>query len=589
MYLVLNQKAQEKLTDVFSNYGHNPSSMQQTAVLAIQDTLTLMLSGHAAPKYYLSALDPGMGKTTAILTWLEAYLETPSAYRGQGVLIALDRLEEIRRYIEDGQIPQKYFAVLVSDGSEEGQELNSMGLGKQGRNNALILFTTKKQIHNRSHSGHFNEVSAFHYNGQPRRVKIWDESFTIGKEAVLNLYDFGKLLTPLRAVSTELSDAVLHVLNDIIIRKNGDVYQMPELPILPKEQGLYTIWDTPREREIANLLWRFSGQLVSIRSEDNSLIVVDCVPSIPDDFAPCLILDASARMKATYELQDEERNDIIRLPYSNKSYRNLEVNVWPMKSGKQIIKDLKIVLPELVQLFDNNPKEHFLIILHKDHKEQISKALSKQLTPEQHSLVKFCTWARHTATNDFSNIANIIMLSPYQFPDYAYEATTRAATVMTTAKGKPSIEHIMRVKKGEISSNILQAVNRGKPRKSEGDTCPPCRLWLITHPNTGIAKELPNIFPECKRAPWKVRAVHLTSSKQRKTFAHIKDLMKRGVTEVLATTVREHLGFKGSASNFTRDVINQAIFVDALASIGWKCVMDGINYVFRGSQVMQAS
>jgi hypothetical protein len=589
VYSDLNQKAQEKLTDAFSKHVHNPSPDQLKAVLAIQDVLTRMLSGHAAPKYYLSALDPGMGKTTAILTWLEACLENPTAYGNQGVLIALDRLDEIQRYIEDGQIPRQYYAVLVSDGSEEGKELNNMGLGKHGRNNALILFTTKKQIHNRSHSGHFNDVSAFHYNGQPRRVKIWDESFTIGKEAVLNLYDFGRLLTPLNAVSSELSDAVLHVVNDIIKRKNGDVYQMPELPVLPKELGLNTIWETPKEREIANLLWRFSGQLVSIRADAKSVIVVDCVPSIPDDFAPCLILDASARLKATYELQDEQRNDIIRLPYSNKSYRNLEVNVWPMKSGKQIIKDSKIVLPELVQLFDNNPNEHFLVILHKDHKEAISTGLSKQLTPEQLSWVKFCTWARHTATNEFSDIANIIMLSPFQFPDYAYEATTRAATVMTTAKGKPIIEHVMRVKKGEISSNILQAVNRGKPRKSEGDTCPPCRLWLITHPNTGIAKELPNIFPECRVVPWKVKAVHLTSSKQRKTFAHLKDLIKQGVTEVMVKTVREHLGFKGSPSNFTRDVINQSIFVDALNSIGWKCVMDGINYVFRGCPVIQAS
>lgn len=588
MYSVLNQKAQEKLTDAFTQHGHSPSPDQLKAVLAIQDTLTLMLSGKAAQKYYLSALDPGMGKTTAILTWLEAYLENPVAYGNQGVLIALDRLDEIQRYIEDGRIPPQYFAVLVSDGSEGGIELNNMGLGRHGRNNALVLYTTKKQLHNRSNSGNFNGVSAFHYNGQPRKVKIWDESFTIGKEAILNLYDFGRLLTPLKALSSELSDAVLHVMNDVIIRQHGDVYQMPELPVLPKELGLSTIWDTPKEREIANLLWQFSGQPVSIRSDARSLMVVDCVPSIPDDFATCLILDASARLKATYELQNEQRDDIIRLPYSGKSYRNLEVMVWARKSGKQLINDMKTVLPELLELFASNPHEPFLVILHKDHKELICTALSKQLTPEQHGLIKFCTWARHTATNEFSEIANIVMLSPYQFPDFTYEATTRAATAMTTAKGKPNIEHIMRVKKGEISSNILQAVNRGRVRKSENDTCPPCRLWLITHPNTGIAKELPNIFPECKVIPWKVKAVHLTSSKQRKTFAHLQALIKQGVTEVLVKTVREHLGFKGSPSNFTRDVINQVIFVEALASIGWKCIMDGINYVFRGIPVIDA-
>jgi len=586
MYSALKQRSKEKLIYAFYKHGHRPSPEQLKAVLAIQDTLTLMLSGNAAPKYYLSSLDPGMGKTTSILTWLEAYLENPVAFGDQGVLIALDRLDEIQRYIEDGMIPKQYYAVLVSDNSEEGNELNNMGLGKFGRNNALVLFTTKKQIHNKSHNGQFNNVSAFHYNGQPRRVKIWDESFTIGKEAVLNLYEIGKLLTSLSSVSCDLSEIILQIANDIVRRKSGDVYQMPELPELPKEHGVNTIWETPKEREIANLFWRFSGQLVSIRSDKKSLIIVDCVPSIPNDFAACLILDASARMKATYELQNEERNDIIRLPYSNKSYRNLEVNVWPMKSGKQIVKDIKIMIPELVELIGSTPREDFLVILHKDNKESVSAALIKQLTQEQLSCLKYCTWGRHTASNEFSNIANIIMLSPYQFPDYAYEATTRAATVMTTAKGKPTIEHIKRVKKGEISSNILQAVNRGMPRKSENDTCPPCKLWLITHPNTGIAKELPSIFPDCQIKPWKVKDVYLTSGKQRKTFAHLQYLFKQGVTEVLVKTVREHLGLTGTASNFTRDVINQLAFKDAIRNIGWTCELDGVSYVFRRLQAI---
>ncbi len=588
MYSTLNQKAKENLINAFAKFGHKPSQSQLIALLSIQESLTLMLFGIALPKYYLSSLDPGVGKTTAILAWLDAYLENPFAYGNQGVLIALDRLEEIQRYIDDGLMPQECFAVLVNKYTEEGRALNKMGLGEKARDNAMILFTTKAQVHRRCCCGNFEMVKAFQYHGQPRRVKVWDESFSIGKEAILNPYDFGRLLTGLNDTSPELSDAVLQVVNDIKDHKNGDTYTIPELPALPDERTQGTIWESSKDRELADLLWRLSGQPVSIHMDKNRQILVDCVPSIPDDFAPCLILDASARLKATYALQAEERRDIIHLPYSNKSYRNLEVQLWARSSGKQIIKDMPVVLPEIVAVITSRPGERFLIILHKDHREPVSKALSRQLSTTEQQLVSYCTWARHTATNEFSDIANIIMLSPYQFPDYAYEAMTRAATMLTTAHGKPNKDHVQRTKRGAISSNILQAVNRGTVRKSENDTCPPCRLWLIAHQNTGIASELQTIFPGCKVAPWKLKSVHLPSTKQQRTFDHIQSLIKHGVTEVLSTTVRNYLEFKGSASNFTRDVINQSTFVNALDRIGWRCVKIGREYVFQGIQAVQA-
>lgn len=589
MYSSLNKNAMEKLNDAFKKHGHKPTDEQLTALHAIQKTLTLMLSGNAEQKYYLSSLDPGMGKTTAILSWLDAYLEAPERYGNHGVLIALDRLEEIQRWIIDGSIPESKFAVRVSDATEEGIDLNNMGLGVHGRHEALVLYTTKKQIRNRSRVNSFDEIECFHFNNHPRTIRIWDESFSIGEEVILNPCDFGTLLTQLDSISSELTESVLQILKDIRLFKASGTYFMPKLPDLPDSFEHGTAWDAIKEKNVAGHLWRMTGQPISIHSEAKQQFIVDSSPKLPDDFSPCLILDASARLKAQYAIQEEARKDIIHLPYSNKSYRELDVSVWERKSGKQIINDMETVVAELAALITEYQGEEFLVILHKGHRVVFKKALSKELSREQFTKVKFCTWMRHTATNEFSDISNIIMLSPFQTPDYVYEATTRAATAMCTAKGKPSQEYISRVKKGEICSNILQAVNRGKVRKSQEDTCPPCRLWLITHPNTGIAKELPNIFPECKIQPWKVKAVHLPSSKQRKTFAHIQALIKLGIHEVLATTVREHLGFKGSASNFTRDVINQSAFEDALESIGWKCVMIGINYVFRSYQVIPAS
>jgi hypothetical protein len=48
---------------------------------------------------------------------------------------------------------------------------------------------------------------------------------------------------------------------------------------------------------------------------------------VPDDILPMLILDASARIKSTYKLQDELHKNVIWLKGSDKQYDNVTVYV----------------------------------------------------------------------------------------------------------------------------------------------------------------------------------------------------------------------------------------------------------------------
>lgn len=559
----LTQAAFDRLNGMFREYNHRPSKDQLTALRAIQDCLTMMVNDEAGHHYYLSSLDPGVGKTSAIVSWIKAYLDAYKENCPQGILICVDRLTEIWRYVTDCNLPHDSFAVVAGKTEEA---LNSLGLGHKGINNALVLFTTKEQIRKRSQGVSIDEQSIFHFNGQPRAVKVWDESLSVGKDIVINPYDFGRLYTPLASASEDIVSMLQLTMQSILACASGTLFTLPVLPDLPRDFFDAPVWKKRNhDRELLELLWRISGQTVLIRKDRGTQLIIDCVQSIPNDFPPCLILDASGRIKGTYKVQQRKLDNLKILPYSNKSYRNLSVEVWRRAGGRGIAKDFKVIIPELVKIINTRPdNEEILFLLYQDQLEILKESLRKNLPESTMKRISYCTWGQHTATNEFCNIQNIIALSAYQYPDPTYDAMTRAAGLMTVSKGVfPTQDEINMVKKGEISSDFLQGVTRGKPRKSEGDTCPPCRLWLIAHPKTGLEKELPVIFPECTVTEWKTQGYSLTKTQQ-KAFDIIKEKLKAGLQAFPAAPIRKQLTMR--QDNFKR-MMESRNFKEALESL----------------------
>ena len=76
----LNIQANEKMKRTFDGWQHRPSNAMQKGLRNIQETLTCMLLGKAESCYYLSSLDPGVGKSTAIIKWIDAYLRCGEQY-----------------------------------------------------------------------------------------------------------------------------------------------------------------------------------------------------------------------------------------------------------------------------------------------------------------------------------------------------------------------------------------------------------------------------------------------------------------------------------------------------------------------------
>jgi hypothetical protein len=158
-----------------------------TALQAVADALEAMVEGTCSPSLYVSSLDPGVGKTTAIILFVQALLASP-AHRQTAVLICLKRREQIESFVADADLCPSDFAVLTAD-----KRLNELGGGD--RNEARILLTTHSMIEKRTAGDSFAKTQAFYYHGYPREVRIWDEAIlpghpiSVSRDAIASLLD----------------------------------------------------------------------------------------------------------------------------------------------------------------------------------------------------------------------------------------------------------------------------------------------------------------------------------------------------------------------------------------------------------------
>src|SRR5262249_36606935 len=137
--------------------------------------LEAMANGSAEPLYYLSSLDPGVGKTQTIAQFIKT-LHASRDHEAAGVIVFVSRRQEISSFISEMELKENEFAVRVSDKDKKGMELNA--LGNPNLSKARVLFTTQQMLetYTKGDGRSFAEIREFHFQGAPRSVKVWDES-----------------------------------------------------------------------------------------------------------------------------------------------------------------------------------------------------------------------------------------------------------------------------------------------------------------------------------------------------------------------------------------------------------------------------
>ncbi len=321
----LAEKTLAALKASFSSRNHFPSEEMWTALKAIANTLESMANSACTKAFHLSSLDPGIGKTTTVIHFLNALMASPG-HAEAAALVCVKRRDQIEAIVKEAGLGKGAFAVLTAHNG-----LNS--LGASNPKDARVLFTTQSMVEMRSQGRLFANVAAFHYRGQPRAVRIWDEAILPGRPLTVSRDMIAFLFTPLRGHKPLMVEALEDLFTELRTAKDGSLHYLPDLGdnhSVDLNEALRLVHGGPQEQvQAVEALWYLFGRCVTIRQDGiygNTLL--DYRDTLPEDITPLLVLDASVRVRTAYKFWEKRRGGIQKLPSVTKRYDNGQRGDW---------------------------------------------------------------------------------------------------------------------------------------------------------------------------------------------------------------------------------------------------------------------
>jgi hypothetical protein len=462
-----------------------------------------MAEGRCNPAVYLSSLDPGVGKTTAVVCFIQQLMAS-SDHPDVAVLLCLPRIDEIDRVVYELGLSDSDFAVFTSH-----QQAN--GWSSTPPDQARVLITTHEMVRSRCRGKHYSQVQAFHYQGCVREVRIWDEAMLPGEVVTVSTDDLGSLLKPVRKHLPALAEVLQDLQAELGQQKPDGLFVWPEvlacfgrhddISLAPIRAKL----TEEQAKVLERTLW-LSGRTVRIAKENGQVrSALDTRDTLPDGFAPVLVLDASGRVRGTYRLWSSHRGGLVRLRTAPKDYSRLTIHVLDQGGGKDAWRHNEDqLLSEVASIMERSPEEPWLIVHHREiGREKFERFLKARLGVYP-ARVEFISWGKHQATNDFADIPNVILAGTLFMPEGQYQGLAfTSAGLPVHSELPPSL--IKAVREGEHCDLVLQALCRGSARGSDGSRCKPCNAYIIASKGSGIRRLLPKMFPGCRVVYWHPR------------------------------------------------------------------------------------
>jgi hypothetical protein len=490
----------------FTALGHFPSEPMWRGIEDFAKHLQQMADGGCEPRFYLSSLDPGVGKTQTIIHFIRALLASRQ-HDHVGVIIFFYTKQQIQEVVDRAGLMPNDFAVLMTAEEEAEQELIDRGNNKAA--SARVLFTTQQRLQLVCRDKNFSAVASYHFLGLPRQVRIWDEALLPATETVVRAYDIPGLIPAISALQPEF---VEHV-NELCARLHGTAdREVVFVPNLAATEGL-TLSRLLRsgrglssdEKRLATDLWSLFGTSVSVRHDGRrGPAMVSYRRSVPDDLAPVVILDASGRVRTAYDWWHDHRRTLHRLTPVKKHYYKLTVHVWDIGGGQSSFQSEEARYwrtSGITKTINRKRSDKWLVICHKAFRKEVEADIRRELKGDQER-VSFLHWGIHRASNEFCDVPNIILAGTQFLPPSSYEGIGRAACGLLPSEGEMTQERQHQIELGELADRVLQAACRGIVRKAVGDECPPCNVYIIASAGSGLRKLLPTIFPRCGIETW---------------------------------------------------------------------------------------
>ena len=211
--------------------------------------------------------------------------------------------------------------------------------------------------------------------------------------------------------------------------------------------------------ELVGTVRRLAGRQGLVVTDGNmgkALVAAD--DGLPSDFAPVIILDASGRVRTTYEFWGRHRDDLVWLPAAANDYRHLDVRLWQRTSGKTAMLDRAVrddILRGLAEVINEEGDDGWLVIHYKQ--DQTFEADLKSRVVNRPDRVRCTHWGNHHGTNEFREAANVALVGGPTYRRSGYMALGLASGVPATEL--PST--LTQLQDGEKSHHYLQAACRG--------------------------------------------------------------------------------------------------------------------------------
>lgn len=486
--------------------GATLSEDQWTALGALLTAFDDAAHGRAKPLAYLATLDPGIGKTTAIVSFLAALDEAHANSTHPGALVCVERIDQARD-VRDQIVGMRVCGTRVGfwTSEEKSDALDSKP----------ILLTTHERVRRLTKSRPLREAHELYFEGDCRSLRIWDETFSTTRPINANKKALGEAIGLLSKFGeSDAAEALAEALTALKGWKDRTEFDFPDWVRLLHHTHVEDYHDCALGydlgREMVLDLAAISGKQTRVCRHGSDTAALHYRPTLPKDIYPVVVTDASGRIRQQYA--DQERLGVAcQLPSARKMYRNLTVNFWPV-SGSKTAWRKPDRFAEYVQAIANTintkPNEKWLVVHHKAENKigrsniginDVPKELKRLLN--QPSNVSFLNWGRHTATNEHLDVPNVILAGTLFYPEYNYESMKRASAELSSDE-EVSSEERAEVRLGEHGHHILQALCRASVRLPNGGDCGACEAWVMAAPNTGIRHRLPEWFPGAKVQTW---------------------------------------------------------------------------------------
>jgi hypothetical protein len=496
-------------TEMFAQmdiWGTHPSDNAMSALREVVAHIWDTVEGDVEEKAYITPLDCGVGKTTAMKFSLKHLIEW--GYDAGALLLFYQIAEAENAYADfvemfgAGQV-----GLLTSERETENYKDKNILIITQQR------FCAKLVSNKNEEKKHYNDVELFRLNDKPRELRFWDERLNPAVSRTITTKDLQKLSYDLTD-----EDQQERVINFAEWVKGKLKRSDTKIPVKFKDFGLTSKdFNSDADPQHKEAFLALQGETIVAYSAKTSggkegnlsptkETMMTYKVEVPADAGvfPLFVLDASYRVnKVSYQKMARqlpiELDNIIGDGYK-KTYKNLAINWWDIGTGKDSwdSRKGKVKREKLVAGIAKavcSTKKRSLIVCGKDQLPFIKDNLVLDCDVEAPA---YLTWGKHTATNEFKDVDNVIITHLFNKPDYHYYAELRAYLGLAPEEDfeEDSLKDFWR---GDAWDSLYQASLRGKARQLDGDACKAMTLWVFASsktPNVLLKDAWHQVYPQ---------------------------------------------------------------------------------------------